>query len=118
MSRGHRRTDNTLAHRRGVRIAIGADFFLPLMSGARNLVLRVLEHLQLSVPLAGYGNVRVASGGVTRVKRILADFAPDVVHLASPFVLSGRAAQAVHQLGNPSMAFYPTAVSSFAACRF
>lgn len=121
-----------------------AESFLPLMNGVTHSILRVLEHLQErgdevlviapsaqdtdvlhevfgayihrlpSVPLAGYANVRVALGGVYRVKRILADFAPDVVHLASPFVLGWRAAQAAHQLGIPTVAVYQTEVPGYA----
>lgn len=72
-------------------------------------------HRLPSVPLAGYTNVRVALGGVNRVKRILADFSPDVVHLASPFVLGWRAVQAAHQLGIPTVAIYQTEVPSYAA---
>jgi phosphatidylinositol alpha 1,6-mannosyltransferase len=127
-----------------VRIAIVAESFLPLMNGVTHSILRVLEHLQErgdevmviapstsdtavsdvvhgayvhrlpSVPLAGYTNVRVALGGVNRVKRILADYAPDVVHLASPFVLGWRAVQAAHQLGIPTVAIYQTEVPSYA----
>ena len=115
------------------------------MNGVTHSILRVLEHLQErgdevlviapstqdtdvpdevsgahvhrlpSVPLAGYANVRVALGGVYRVKRILADYAPDVVHLASPFVLGWRAAQAAHQLGIPTVAIYQTEVPGYAA---
>ena len=129
----------------GVRIAIVAESFLPLMNGVTHSILRVLEHLQErgdevmviapstsdtdvssvekgayvhrlpSVPLARYTNVRVALGGVNRVKRILADFSPDVVHLASPFVLGWRAVQAAHQLGIPTVAIYQTEVPSYAA---
>ncbi|WP_427133426.1 glycosyltransferase family 4 protein [Pseudarthrobacter sp. S9] len=128
-----------------MRIAIVAESFLPLMNGVTHSILRVLEHLQErgdevlviapstqdadvpaevygayihrlpSVPLAGYANVRVALGGVYRVKRILADYAPDVVHLASPFVLGWRAAQAAHQLGIPTVAIYQTEIPSYAA---
>jgi phosphatidylinositol alpha 1,6-mannosyltransferase len=128
-----------------VRIAIVAESFLPLMNGVTHSILRVLDHLEErgdevmviapstsdaevpdvvkgafvhrlpSVPLAGYTNVRVALGGVYRVKRILADYAPDVVHLASPFVLGWRAVQAAHQLGIPTVAIYQTEVPSYAA---
>ncbi len=128
-----------------MRIALVAESFLPQMNGVTHSILRVLEHLQgrgdevlviapstldtdvpgeihgaqvhrlPSVPLAGYTNVRVALGGVARVKRILADYAPDVVHLASPFVLGWRAAQAAHQLGIPSVAVYQTEVPGYAA---
>src|SRR3954468_23159347 len=108
------------------------------MNGVTHSILRVLDHIQdrgdevlviapsahdgqaavqvkgaevhrlPAVPLAGYANVRVALGGVYRVKRILAEYAPDVVHLASPFVLGWRAAQGAHQLGVPAGALYPT----------
>ena len=128
-----------------MRIAIVAESFLPLMNGVTHSILRVLDHLQdrgddvlviaasaldgeapdqvkgaeihrlPAVPLAGYANVRVAMGGVYRVKRILADYAPDVVHLASPFVLGWRAAQAAHQLGIPTVAIYQTEVPGYAA---
>lgn len=114
------------------------------MNGVTHSILRVLEHLQQrgdevlviapstqdtdvpdevygahvlrlpSLPLAGYANLRVAMGGVYRVKRILADYAPDVVHLASPFVLGWRAAQAAHQLGIPTVAIYQTEVPGYA----
>ncbi|KQR02176.1 alpha-mannosyltransferase [Arthrobacter sp. Leaf141] len=127
-----------------MRIAIVAESFLPLMNGVTHSILRVLDHLQdrgddvlviapstpdaqapaevqgaavqrlPAVPLAGYANVRVAMGGVYRVKRILAEYAPDVVHLASPFVLGWRAAQAAHQLGIPTVAVYQTEVPSYA----
>lgn len=72
-------------------------------------------HRLPAVPLAGYMNVRVAMGGVYRVKRILAGYAPDIVHLASPFVLGWRAVQAAHQLGIPTVAIYQTEVPSYAA---
>ncbi|MEV7455106.1 glycosyltransferase family 4 protein [Pseudarthrobacter oxydans] len=128
-----------------MRITIVAESFLPLMNGVTHSILRMLDHLENrgddvlviapstldgeapgrvrgaevlrlpAVPLAGYANVRVAMGGVYRVKRILADYAPDVVHLASPFVLGWRAAQAAHQLGIPSVAIYQTEVPSYAA---
>ncbi len=128
-----------------VRIAIVAESFLPLMNGVTHSILRVLDHLQErgddvlviapssgaeespaqvsgaavhrlpAVPLAGYTNVRVALGGVNRVKRILAGFAPDVVHLASPFVLGWRAVQAAQQLGIPTVAVYQTEVPGYAA---
>ncbi|MEV7636540.1 glycosyltransferase family 1 protein [Pseudarthrobacter enclensis] len=128
-----------------MRIAIVAESFLPLMNGVTHSILRVLDHLQErgdevlviapsahdgaagdrvkgaeihrlpAVPLAGYTNVRVAMGGVYRVKRILADYAPDVVHLASPFVLGWRAAQAAAQLGIPTVAVYQTEVPGYAA---
>ena len=68
-----------------------------------------------AVPLAGYRNIRVAIGGVARVKSLLAEFDPDVVHLASPFVLGWRAIRAAAALGIPSVAVYQTDVPGYAA---
>lgn len=68
-----------------------------------------------SVPLTGYSNVRLAAGTVSRVRRILADFAPDVVHIASPFVLGWRAVQAAAQLGLPTVSVYQTEIPAYAA---
>ncbi|VXB00214.1 GDP-mannose-dependent alpha-mannosyltransferase [Citricoccus sp. K5] len=72
-------------------------------------------HRLPSIPLQGYTNVRVAAGTVNRVRRILADFAPDVVHIASPFVLGWRAVQAAHALSLPSVCVYQTEVPNYAA---
>lgn len=68
-----------------------------------------------SVPLTGYSNVRLAAGTVARVRRILADFSPDVVHVASPFVLGWRAVQAAGQLGIPTVSVYQTEIPAYAA---
>lgn len=68
-----------------------------------------------SVALPGYRGVRLAAGGVARVRRTLEQWAPDVVHLAAPFVLGWRAAQAAGQLGLPSVAIYQTDVPTYAA---
>ncbi len=68
-----------------------------------------------AVPLAGYPNIRIAIGGVARVKAILADFNPDIVHLASPFVLGWRAVRAAAALGIPTVAVYQTDVPGYAA---
>lgn len=130
---------------RSVRIALVAESFLPLMNGVTHSLLKVLSHLEEqgheaiviapssadpdapdvvhgarvyrlpAVPLAGYANLRVAVGGVPRVRRILAEFAPDVVHLASPFELGWRAVRAAKSLGIPTVAIYQTEVPSYAA---
>ncbi|KHE74623.1 GDP-mannose-dependent alpha-mannosyltransferase [Kocuria marina] len=68
-----------------------------------------------SLPLAGYPEVRVASCTVSRMQRILARFAPDVVHVASPFVLGWQAIQAAKGLGLPCVAVYQTDVPGYAA---
>ncbi|MCT1712503.1 glycosyltransferase family 1 protein [Dietzia cinnamea] len=48
------------------------------------------------------------------VYNALRDFAPDVVHLASPFVLGAAGAAAARALGVPSVAVYQTDVAGFA----
>lgn len=68
-----------------------------------------------SLPLAGYPDVRVASCTVSRVQRILARFRPDVVHVASPFVLGWQAIQAARNLDLPCVAVYQTDVPGYAA---
>lgn len=72
-------------------------------------------HALPSVPLSGYATVRLAAGTVARVRRLLADFRPDVVHVASPFVLGWRAVQACAQLGLPTVSVYQTEVPAYAA---
>ncbi|MDO4919319.1 glycosyltransferase family 1 protein [Kocuria sp.] len=68
-----------------------------------------------SLPLAGYPEVRVASCTVNRMQRILARFAPDVVHVASPFILGWQGIQAARSLGLPCVAVYQTDVPGYAA---
>ncbi|GAB3281186.1 glycosyltransferase family 1 protein [Sinomonas notoginsengisoli] len=66
-------------------------------------------------PMAGYPHVRVAFGAVPKVKRILREFRPDVVHLASPFELGWRGVRAAHRLHLPTVAIYQTEVPGYAA---
>ncbi|MHA7191854.1 glycosyltransferase family 4 protein [Arthrobacter sp. MDT2-16] len=72
-------------------------------------------HCLPSMPLSGYSSVRLAAGTVARVRRILAEFEPDVVHIASPFVLGWRAVQASAQLGVPTVSVYQTEVPAYAS---
>lgn len=67
-----------------------------------------------SLALNGYPNVRVAAGTVARVRRLLAVYSPDVVHVASPFVLGWRAIQAAEQLGLPTVSVYQTEIPAYA----
>lgn len=71
-------------------------------------------HRLPSFALAGYPDVRVAAGTVGRVRRLLGDFAPDVVHVASPFVLGWRGVLAADQLGVPTVAVYQTEMPAYA----
>ncbi|WP_065424233.1 glycosyltransferase family 4 protein [Kocuria sp. HSID16901] len=66
-----------------------------------------------SLPLAGYPTLRFSMGTVAAVRRLMADYRPDVVHIASPFVLGARAVTAAHSLGIPSVAVYQTDVAAY-----
>lgn len=128
----------------GMRVGIVAESFLPNINGVTNSVLRVLEHLkregheaivvapgardfQEEVPdYLGFEIVRVPTVRIplvdslpvgvptTNVTAALAEFQPDVIHLASPFVLGGAGTFAAHQLGIPAVALYQTDVAGFA----
>lgn len=128
-----------------MRIALIAETYLPAVNGVTYTLEKVRSHLlaqghrvliiapssgnvvksteadgatviQLpAMPVAGYSDIRVAVGGVPKLKRLLADFAPDVVHLASPFELGRRAAKAAEQLGIPTLAIYQTDVPGYLA---
>lgn len=86
----------------------GAALDCPILDG-------IVVHRLPAVPLTGYPEVRLAAGTPARVRRILKRFGPDLVHLASPFVLGWRGVQAAHQLGIPSAAVYQTEIPGYAA---
>ena len=71
--------------------------------------------LLASIPLPSYPDVRVALAPVAQLKRILAGFAPDVVHLASPAVLGWQGLVAADNLGLPTVAVYQTDVIAYTA---
>jgi phosphatidylinositol alpha 1,6-mannosyltransferase len=123
-----------------VRVAIVTESFLPQVNGVTNSVLRVIEHLHSRghdalVIAPGTGPERYLHAPVRRVRAVdlpvistlpigvpspkvhaaLADFAPDVVHLASPFVLGAAGLRSARRLGVPSVAVYQTDVAGFAA---
>ena len=68
-----------------------------------------------SIPFPDYPKVRVAAGFVPRIRHLLEQIRPDVVHLASPFVLGWRAIQAARILGIPTVSVYQTEVPTYAA---
>ncbi|GAB3944798.1 glycosyltransferase family 4 protein [Corynebacterium tapiri] len=128
-----------------MRVAIVAESFLPNINGVTNSVLRVLEHLKehghdavviapgardfqeeipdyLGFPIRRVPTVRVPlidslPIGVPNsiVAETLHEFRPDVVHLASPFVLGASGAFAARQLRIPAVALYQTDVAGFAS---
>lgn len=126
-----------------MRIALVAESFLPHMNGVTHSLLRILEHLAdrcddvlviaprasatpselhgypvaslRAFALPSYPNVRLATGSAARLTRLLAGFRPDIVHLASPFVLGWRALRASERLALPTVAVYQTDVPAYAA---
>lgn len=125
-------------------MAVVTESFLPHVNGVTNSVLRVLEHLArerhdaiviapgklrdvparyagfevfpiASIPMPGYRQVRLGFANELRVTEELRRFSPDVVHLASPFVLGAVAARAAQSLGIPAIAIYQTDVPGFAS---
>src|SRR5437764_12682029 len=125
---------------RGVRVAIVTESFLPQVNGVTNSVLRVVEHLRerahdvliIAPGLTGPSEYRGAPviripavdlpvvnslpiGLPTRtVLTAMASFGPDVVHLASPFVVGARGLAAARRLRVPSIAVYQTDIPGFA----
>lgn len=91
----------------------------PFFAGAEGPVAERDHHL-------GYPVHRVTSVNVPRISSLpvgapslsvynaLRDFAPDVVHLASPFVLGAAGAAAARALDVPCVAVYQTDVAGFA----
>ena len=123
-----------------MRVAIVTESFLPHVNGVTHSVVRTLEHLRAaghealvlapgdpparvhgarvvalrSLPMPGYAEVRVGVSSTRTVQRELAAFAPDVVHLASPFTTGRPTVRAAAALGLPTVAVYQTDVAGFA----
>lgn len=127
-----------------VRITVVAESFLPQTNGVVNTVVRALEHFESrgddvlviapddpagvpstihgarveTVPswaLPSYPQVRVAHrSGRHRLAQLIAEHRPDVVHLASPFVLGWHGTLAARAAGVPTVAVYQTDVPGFA----
>ena len=123
-----------------MRVAIVTESFLPQVNGVTNSVLRVVEYLRahghealivapgpgpdayldvpvvrtlaVDVPVVTSLPIGIAGPGVTTA---LLEFEPDVVHLASPFVLGFGGMRAARRLGVPTVAIYQTDVAGFAA---
>lgn len=122
-----------------MRVAFVAESFLPHMNGVTGSVLQSVRHLTdaghdalvvapgapgarsgagttllPSMPLPAYPQVRIALGRTGTIAGILRDYRPDVVHLASPFVLGWRAVAAAAALDLPTVAVYQTDVIAYA----
>jgi phosphatidylinositol alpha 1,6-mannosyltransferase len=126
--------------RRPLRVLVVTESFLPQVNGVTNSVRRVLDHLaarghhaQLLAPsgpdeYAGARVVRTTSvamptyrdfpvGMASRhtLRKVIAEFAPDVVHLASPAMLGRTAGAVARAEGIPVVAVYQTDLIGFAA---
>jgi len=121
-----------------VRVAVITESFLPTVNGVTTSVCRVLDHLRATghdalvitpsagapakylgypvhqVPALAYRQFPVGLP-TPAVQGILADFAPDVLHAASPFLLGAQGITAATRLGVPSVAVYQTDVARYAA---
>jgi phosphatidylinositol alpha 1,6-mannosyltransferase len=123
-----------------MRVAVITESFLPQVNGVTNSVLRVCEQMQRhghptlviapgpgptsyagarvvrtpSVPLPGYTDFRLGRPWPL-LSRTLREFAPDVVHLASPAALGAQGAFTARRLGLPVVAVYQTDLAGFAA---
>jgi phosphatidylinositol alpha 1,6-mannosyltransferase len=118
-----------------VRVAIVTESFLPTLNGVTTSVCRVAECLRADghealilaprptpTSYAGYAVHGLASVPVRQfpvgipsgeVESVLAAFGPDVVHVASPFVVGAAALSAAQRLGLPSVAVYQTDMPSY-----
>ena len=127
-----------------VRVVLFAESSLIHMNGVTHSLLQVLRHLEAnghetrviaprasrdensvgphgselsllrSVGLPSYPEVRLTFARAASLSTMLRDFAPDVVHLASPFVLGWQGLRAADHLGIPTVAIYQTDIPGYA----
>ena len=122
-----------------MRVAIVTESFFPQVNGVTNTVRHTIDRLletghQPLVIAPGPGLARYRTVPVVRVRylglpgyrsfslglpdaaveRALAEFRPDVVHLASPISLGAVGLRAARRLGVPTVAVYQTDVGKFA----
>ncbi len=119
-----------------MRIAVISESFLPTVNGVTNSVCKVLDHLAATgheavvicpdagapteyagfavrtVPALAYRQFPVGLPN-PHVQRILAHFAPDVLHAASPFLLGAQGIAAANRLGVASVAVFQTDVAGY-----
>ena len=119
-----------------MRIAVISESFLPTISGVTTSVCKVLEHLAAAgheaMVIAPFGAPAEYAGfpvhtvsavhyrefpvGMPspQVQKLLADFRPDVLHAASPFLLGAQGISAANRLDIPSVAIFQTDVAGYA----
>lgn len=119
----------------GMRVAIVTESFLPSLNGVTNSVLRVLDTLAAeghdaiviapTAPSGRHNGFRVIRTPAIpfmqfpvglpnlSLQATLAEYQPDVVHVASPFLLGGQAIAAANRLGIPTVAIYQTDIAGY-----
>jgi phosphatidylinositol alpha 1,6-mannosyltransferase len=100
----------------GMRVAVVSESFLPTVNGVTTSVCRVLEHLRdrgHEVLVIAYRQFPVGIPS-PHVLRLLTDFAPDVLHAASPLFLGAQAIAAATRIDTPSVAVFQTDVAGYA----
>jgi phosphatidylinositol alpha 1,6-mannosyltransferase len=120
-----------------MRVLVVTESFLPTVNGVTTSVCKVLENLRsrghdahvmvpscgapesfagfpvTEIPAIPYRQFPVGLPGL-HVQRIMEEFGPDVVHVASPFLLGAEAISASRRLGIPTVAIFQTDVAGYA----
>ena len=137
--RGRRPADAGPSLGETLRVLVVAESFLPQVNGVTNSVVRVLDHLATTghaaavvaptgppsyagfpvhhtrgASLPFYRDFRVGFEARHRLHEIMVDFAPDVVHIASPAALGYQAVRAAGDLDIATVAIYQTDLVGFA----
>ncbi len=120
-----------------MRVVVVSESFLPTTNGVTTSVRKVLDHLAAEghqaiviVPAAGapatYAGFRVHEVPAIAyrqfpvglphpmVQKLIADFTPDVLHAASPFLLGAQAIASATRLHIPTVAIFQTDVAGYA----
>lgn len=124
-----------------MRILIGTESFLPRSNGVTNTVARTMRYLKSqghvvlllapgdgptefegqrviripSLSLRSWATVDLTATTVRRIMKVIQEFQPDVVHLASPFLLGAQIRKAANRLDIPTVAVFQTDISGFAS---
>ncbi|MEN9751214.1 MAG: hypothetical protein RLZZ600_261 [Actinomycetota bacterium] len=118
-----------------MRVAIVTESFLPSVNGVTNSVIKILESLKaegheaiiiaptspvdeyLGFPIIKTTNFRFKSFPVAlpliNMTSIIRSFKPDVVHVASPFLLGRQALAVSRRLSIPCVAVYQTDIAGY-----
>ena len=124
-----------------MKVVISAESFLPRSNGVTNTVARTLSHLTENghevlviapgegpesfngqqvvripaISLQSRATVDIATVTAVQIRKVLGSFEPDVVHLASPYLLGSQVRKAAGYLDVPTVAVYQTDVTGFAS---